>query len=174
MVNKPKFNIFKNISYALQGAVTVLKSETSFKTQLLVIAIIGFTLLFIDISTISKLVLFFSTWLILIAEAFNSAIERVVDLVTQDYHQLAKEAKDIGSFGVLLTFIFIAIIWGLTLYLEFSWLYYWFNDRVELQGDIFTFKLKILKSKFSKQTLNYRKCSLISSYDLLPNYSRSQ
>jgi len=120
MVNKPKFNIFKNISYALQGAVTVLKSETSFKTQLLVIAIIGFVLLFIDISTISKLVLFFSTWLILIAEAFNSAIERVVDLVTQDYHQLAKEAKDIGSFGVLLTFIFIAVIWGLTLYLEFS------------------------------------------------------
>jgi len=119
MVNKPKFSIFKNVSYALQGAVTVLKSEKSFKTQLLVIAIIGITLFFVNISTISKLVLFFSTWLILIAEAFNSAIERVVDLVTQDYHQLAKEAKDIGSFGVLLTFIFITVVWGLTLYLEF-------------------------------------------------------
>jgi len=118
--NKPKFNLFKNISYSLNGARWVLKSETSFKTQLLVITIIGISLIFINISTISKLVLFFSTLLILIAEAFNSAIERVVDLVTQDYHQLAKEAKDIGSFGVLLTFIFIAIIWGITLYLEFK------------------------------------------------------
>ena len=119
-VNKPKFSIFKNVTYALEGAKTVLKSETSFKTQLVAITAIGLVLLFIDLSTISKLVLFFSTWLILIAEAFNSAIERVVDLVTQDYHQLAKEAKDIGSFGVLLTFIFIAVIWGVTFYLEFN------------------------------------------------------
>ncbi len=66
------------------------------------------------------MVLFFSTWLILIAEAFNSAIERVVDLVTQEYHPLAKEAKDIGSFGVLLTFIFITAIWIVTLFIEFS------------------------------------------------------
>ena len=119
-VNKPKFSIFKNVTYALEGAKTVLKSETSFKTQLVGITAIGLVLLFIDLSTISKLVLFFSTWLILIAEAFNSAIERVVDLVTKDYHQLAKEAKDIGSFGVLLTFIFIAVIWGVTFYLEFN------------------------------------------------------
>ena len=118
--NKPKFNIFKNVTYSIEGGITVLKSENSFKTQLLVITIIGVALIFINISTVSKLILFFSTWLILIAEAFNSAIERVVDLVTQDYHQLAKEAKDIGSFGVLLTFIFIAFVWGVTLYIEFN------------------------------------------------------
>ena len=119
-VNKPKFSIFKNITYALEGAKTVLKSEKSFKTQLIVITVIGIVLYFLHLHTITKLILFFSTWLILIAEAFNSAIERVVDLVTQDYHQLAKEAKDIGSFGVLMTFIFIATVWGVTLYIEFN------------------------------------------------------
>ncbi len=118
-VNKPKFGVFKNVTYAIEGAKTVLKSEKSFKTQLLVIALIGIALIFINISTVTKLVLFFSTWIILVAEAFNSAIERVVDLVTQDYHQLAKEAKDIGSFGVLLAFIVIATIWGVALYIEF-------------------------------------------------------
>ena len=119
-VNKPKFSIFKNVTYALAGAKTVLKSEKSFKTQLFIIAIIGIVLLFVKLSTMAKIVLFFSTWLILIAEAFNSAIERVVDLVTQDYHQLAKEAKDIGSFAVLITFIVIAVIWTVTFYVEFS------------------------------------------------------
>ena len=118
--NKPKFNVFKNVVYALQGGITVLKSENSFRTQLLVIAVIGVVLLFINLSTPTKMVLFFSTWLILVAEAFNSAIERVVDLVTKEYHPLAKEAKDIGSFGVLLTFIVIAAIWFIALYLEFS------------------------------------------------------
>ncbi len=118
--NKPKFSLFKNVMYALNGARWVLKSETSFKTQLLVIVIIGVALYFVNISFLTKLILFFSTWLILVAEAFNSAIERVVDLVTKDYHQLAKEAKDIGSFAVLLTFIFIASIWGVTIYIEIN------------------------------------------------------
>ncbi len=117
--NKPKFNIFKNIKYSIEGGVTVLKSEKSFKTQLIAISIIGIVLLFVDISTTSKMTLFFSTWLILVAEAFNSAIERVVDLVTQEHHQLAKEAKDIGSFGVLLAFFVVISIWVTTLYLEF-------------------------------------------------------
>lgn len=118
--NKPKFNLYKNIGYALSGAKIVLKGETSFKIQLFVIALIGTVLLFLNLTTLTKLVLFFSTWLILIAEAFNSAVERVVDLVTQEYAPLAKEAKDIGSFGVLLTFLFIASVWGVTLYLEFK------------------------------------------------------
>lgn len=116
--NKPKFNILKNIGYALSGAKIVLKGEKSFKLQLSVITVIGIALLFLNISTLTKMVLFFSTWLILIAEAFNSAVERVVDLVTKEYAPLAKEAKDIGSFGVLLTFLFIASVWGVTLYLE--------------------------------------------------------
>jgi diacylglycerol kinase (ATP) len=119
-VNKPKFNVFKNVTYALEGAKYVLKSEKSFKTQLMVIAIIGVSLIFINISIKTKLILFFSTWLILIAEAFNSAIERVVDMVTQEYHPLAKEAKDIASFGVLLTFVAIVAIWFLTLFSEFN------------------------------------------------------
>jgi len=118
--NKPKFGVFKNVTYSIEGGKTVLKSEKSFKTQLLVIVIIGIVLMFVNLGTVTKLVMFFSTWIILVAEAFNSAIERVVDLVTQDYHQLAKEAKDIGSFAVLLAFILIAAIWTVALYLEFN------------------------------------------------------
>ena len=120
MLNKPKFNVFKNITYALEGGKFVLKSEKSFKTQLLVIFVIGVALFFIDLSTTTKMVLFFSTWIILIAEAFNSAIERVVDMITTDYHPLAKEAKDIGAFAVFLSFLLIFAIWSVTLYLEFK------------------------------------------------------
>jgi len=120
MTNKPKFNIFANISYAIDGAREVLRSEKSFKTQLLVISLIGIGLFFVPFSTLAKAILFISTWLILVAEAFNSAIERVVDLVTKDYHILAKQAKDIGAFGVFLAFLVTAAIWGVVIWQELS------------------------------------------------------
>ena len=109
MVNKPKFNIFRQYRLCHNG-MEVLKNENSFKMQLLVITLIGITLPFIDISTLSKLILFVSTWLVLLVEAINSAIERVVDLVTTDYHKLAKDAKDIGAFAVLIAFVIVVMV----------------------------------------------------------------
>ena len=119
MHNKPDFHLFKNIGYALAGMRFTVTQEKSFRTQLVVIAFIGIGLLFAPLSGVSKWILFASTWLVLIAEAFNSAIERVVDLVTKEQHPLAGQAKDIGAFGVLLAFCLTAMIWGIVLYVEF-------------------------------------------------------
>jgi len=119
MTNKPRFGILQNIGYAAAGMKEVLKSEKSFKTQLLVIVSIGVVLPFIPLSTVTKLILFASTWLVLLVEAINSAIERVVDLVTQEYHPLAGQAKDIGAFAVGLALWIVMMIWGITLYTEF-------------------------------------------------------
>lgn len=51
------------------------------------------------------LVLLFTITLVLMAEMFNTAIEAVVDLVTQQYHPLAKFAKDIAAGAVLVATI---------------------------------------------------------------------
>jgi len=120
MTNKPKFNLFKNISYAMAGMKEVLRSEASFRTQLFVIVLIGIGLFFVPLSTGAKLILFASTWLVLLVEAINSAIERVVDLVTLEQHPLAGQAKDIGAFAVFLAFLLTVMIWGITLYMEFQ------------------------------------------------------
>ena len=118
MLNKPKFNVFKNITYAMAGMKEVLKSETSFKMQMSVIALIGLGLFFVPLSVPAKLILFVSTWLVLLIEAINSAIERVVDLVTLEHHPLAGQAKDIGAFAVLLAFVIVVMVWGIVLYSE--------------------------------------------------------
>lgn len=39
--------------------------------------------------------------LVLTAELLNTAIEAIVDLVSPDYHELAKRAKDCGAAAVL-------------------------------------------------------------------------
>ncbi len=118
MTNKPKFKLFANISYAIEGMKEVIKSETSFKIQLLVISILTLALIFLPFTLLSKAVMFISMWLVLLAEAINSAIERVVDLVTKEYHPLAGQAKDIGAFAVMLAFGITVMVWITVIYYE--------------------------------------------------------
>ena len=101
MNNKPKYTIFKNASYAIDGLKHALKTETSFKIEF-VIAFVFFPLVyFLPLLLIYKIALIITYVLILIAELLNSAVENVVDLVTQEIHPLAKAAKDIGATAVL-------------------------------------------------------------------------
>ncbi|NKQ38653.1 MAG: diacylglycerol kinase [Methanosarcinales archaeon] len=109
--NKPKYTLFKNASYALDGLVHAIKTETSFKLELVIALIVLPLIYFMPFELIYKLVLLVTYFMIMIAELLNSAVENVVDLVTQDIHPLAKAAKDIGATAVLFTVILHIICW---------------------------------------------------------------
>ena len=113
MNNKPKYTLFKNASYAWDGLVHAIKTETSFKIEL-AIAIIFFPLVyFMPFELVYKLILVVTYFIIMIAELLNSAVENVVDLVTKEVHPLAKAAKDIGATAVLFSVILHLLCWGL-------------------------------------------------------------
>ena len=116
MRNQPKYTLFKNTTYALNGFVDMLKYETSFKIEL-VLSILLIPILFIvDVSLMSKLLMFITLMGVLIAETINSAIERVVDLVTLEHHPMAGRAKDVGSSIVFLSIGVFVVVWGLILF----------------------------------------------------------
>lgn len=48
-------------------------------------------------------------------ELLNTALERVVDLISPQQHPLAKAAKDSGSGAVAVAAIAVAVAWGLVL-----------------------------------------------------------
>ena len=100
---KPKYSLFKNSTYAFQGIFSALRKEASFRRELLFIIPISYLLYFKNLTDIQITFLIFSFLLILIVELLNSAIESTVDLCTEDYHELAKNAKDYGAAAVLLT-----------------------------------------------------------------------
>lgn len=106
-----KYNFFKNSSYAVTGLIEILKNETSFRVEVICAVICSIFLWVIDIPLEQKVILQSVTMFVLIVEAINSAIERCVDLVTQDYHELAKNAKDAGSTAVLLTILVTLFVW---------------------------------------------------------------
>ncbi|MDY0234083.1 MAG: diacylglycerol kinase, partial [Sulfurimonas sp.] len=114
-LNKPKHSLFKNGIYALEGFVDITKNETSFKWQLLLLSVMGFVAWVLPLSFGYSSILFISLFLPILAEITNSSIERVVDLVTTDYHILAKRAKDAGATLVLMSLIVTALVWIFTL-----------------------------------------------------------
>jgi len=111
--NKPKYSLVKNASYAVEGLIHAVKHETSFKLELL-IALIVFPLIYVlPFVFVYKLVLFITYFMIMIAELLNSAVENVVDLVTNEKEPLAKSAKDIGATAVLFALILHICCWVL-------------------------------------------------------------
>ncbi|MEA2017865.1 MAG: diacylglycerol kinase [Campylobacterota bacterium] len=109
--NKPKYNLFKNTKYALDGFIHAFKTESSFKLELFAGVFIFIAIYFIDIELVYKLILTSTAFLVLIVELLNSAIENVVDLVTKEIHPLAKNAKDIGATAVMFSISLHIICW---------------------------------------------------------------
>lgn len=110
-LNKPKHSLFRNGKYALEGLVDITKNETSFKWQIFMFVTMGVIAWVLPIKFQFSAMLFLSLFIPVIAEVANSAIERVVDLVTSEYHILAKQAKDAGASMVLLSLILTGFIW---------------------------------------------------------------
>ena len=119
-LNKPKHSLYKNGMYALEGLIDITKNETSFKWQLFGLFGFGIVAWVLPIAFVYSAVLFTSLFIPVLAEVVNSSIERVVDLVTQDYHILAKQAKDAGATFVLLSLFVTLLIWIFTLMIAFN------------------------------------------------------
>jgi diacylglycerol kinase (ATP) len=111
-----KYSFFANSKYAINGLKEVVLNETSLKIELLVVLLIWITLIFIDIEFHYKAILGISSLLPILMEFINSAIERCVDLVTEDYHEMAKKAKDAGSAVVFVSIVITCLIWASCIY----------------------------------------------------------
>jgi len=120
--NQPKYHFFKNTTYALNGLKDVVQHETSFKIELVIAVILLPVIVMIDLSLIYKLFMFMSLMGMLMAEITNSAIERVVDLVTLEHHDMAGRAKDVGSTIVFFSIGIFVVVWGSCLASYFNYL----------------------------------------------------
>ncbi len=115
-LNKPDYTLFKNTRYALNGLAEVTRNEKSFRLQLLLFIAAGVIAWVLPVSFAQHSILFVSLFIPLMSEIINSAIERGVDLVTFEHHELAKRAKDAGAALVFVSFFAVGTIWALTLY----------------------------------------------------------
>ena len=103
-------DVCHKFKYSFQGIAHCFTHETSFIYEsLAIIAAVVFGILFhirFEEWALSLVTLF----LIMEVEFLNTGIEAVVDMVTEEYHPLAKIAKDCGSAATCVaTFVALAV-----------------------------------------------------------------
>ena len=108
--------IINSFKYAFNGLIDTYKTEQSVWIYIpvsLLVILMGF---YFKINTIEWLVIVLVLGVILSLELINTALESVVDLVTDKYHPLAKKAKDTVSAAVLV-FAVASVIIGLIIFI---------------------------------------------------------
>ena len=96
--------------YALRGVGLAFSEERNFRTQCCYGVLVGLLLLWFQPSLLGALLAILSVVLLLSAELANSALERVVDLLSPEARVLAGEAKDMAAAGVMLVSFISALI----------------------------------------------------------------
>ena len=110
---KKKTDSFK---FAFSGIKELWVHESNTRIHLIFTILVMIMALLLKVNNVELCVLVFITGAVWSAEAMNSAVERVVDLVTLDKKPLAKAAKDLAAGSVLLLAITSVVI-GLVIFL---------------------------------------------------------
>lgn len=97
--------ILSSFGCALKGIFYVIRTQRNMKVHLAAAFLVMTVGLFLHLTTSEWLSVNFAIFLVLFAEAINTAIEAAIDLTTKEKHPLAGVAKDCAAGAVLLAVI---------------------------------------------------------------------
>lgn len=94
-----------SINCAIEGILWTVKSQRHMRVHFLAAVAVLLVALLLRVSALDFVLLAFAVTLVLFAELINTALEVVVDLVSPQFHPLAKRAKDVAAGAVLVASI---------------------------------------------------------------------
>ena len=99
------------IIWSWAGVLNAYREEHSFRSWVWA-NLVSAALAFLLPLTLGERALILSLGVLVMAfELVNTAIERIVDYISEEQHPLAKQAKDAGSAGVAVSAIAAGIAW---------------------------------------------------------------
>ena len=105
--------IAKAARFSMLGFRSAWRYESAFRQEcLLAIILVPCAFLLAETYTQAAL-LIAATGLVLVTELLNSAVEAVVDRISDEHHQLAGRAKDMGSAAVFVSLVIVLVTWSL-------------------------------------------------------------
>ncbi len=122
-MGKPGNTGFKRIirafGFSMKGLKAAWQHEAAFRQESMLAIIMLPLSIWLARSLQELLLLIVPIFLVLIAEIINSALEAVVDRISDEHHELAGRAKDMGSAAVFLGLTLTAIVWGVIIWDRF-------------------------------------------------------
>ena len=99
--------------YSLEGLQSAWKSEEAIKVELFLMPLFIFLAIYFGPGKIEKILLIGSAILVLIVELLNTGLEKTIDRISLERHELSKIVKDIGSGAVLVAMLNFLMVWGI-------------------------------------------------------------
>lgn len=93
--------IVKSLQHAMNGITESLRSERNLKIQTSLAAASVAMGFYLNVNSVEWMILCLTICLVLSAELMNTSIENVVNLVSPQFHPLARKAKDASAAAVL-------------------------------------------------------------------------
>ena len=105
-------NLLTSFRYAFAGLWYLLRTQRNARIHISISLVIIALGLWLGLNTTQWAVIALTIGVVLVAEFFNTVVEVIVDLVTEEYHPLAKIAKDTAA-GAVLLMAMISVVIGL-------------------------------------------------------------
>ena len=99
-----------SFKHAWNGIVFAFVTQPNFRFHLIAASGVICAGAYFNIGNLEWVIIGFTIMVVLVAETINTAIEQMVDLLTDQYHLNAKHAKDVAAGMVLITAVFAVFI----------------------------------------------------------------
>lgn len=109
----------ERLAFALAGIAAAFRGESSFRVQVAVAALVLASLIAIRPAATWWAIIVLTVALVLAAELFNTALERMLDQLHPELHPAIKTAKDCSAAAVLV--LSFAALWVYLAMLIGSW-----------------------------------------------------
>lgn len=110
----------RSFHYAFEGVFYVLRTQPNMKIHAVMGTLAVLMGFFFHVSEGEWLALVIVIGFVMILEVVNTAIEALVDLYTEEYHELAKASKDTAA-GAVLLMAMVSVVVGAIIFLPKIW-----------------------------------------------------
>jgi undecaprenol kinase len=107
-----------SFTYAISGILLALRSEKNMRIHFICSIIVILVSFYFSITKTEWLFILLAIGGMFSLELVNTAIERSVDLVTAEYHPLAKQAKDLAA-GAVFVYAIVSVCIGIIIFFPY-------------------------------------------------------
>jgi diacylglycerol kinase (ATP) len=105
------------VRYTLAGLGHALRTERPFQEEALCLVLIVIPgAVWLGTTGVERALMVGSWLLVLVVELLNAAVERTVDRIGLERHELSGRAKDLGSAAVGVAIVLALVVWGLIVF----------------------------------------------------------
>jgi len=100
---KGQQGVGRSFEHAYRGMISAVRTQRNMRFHVVAAVLVLVASLLVGVSKLELAILVLTILLVFVTEMFNTAMEFVVDMVTSEYHPLAKLAKDVSAGAVLVS-----------------------------------------------------------------------